>query len=190
MLTVEDAEDAVPLVAALAAGGLRTVEIVLRTEGALDAIRAVARELPDVVVGAGSVTSPQQLTTSLRAGARFTVSPGFTAELADAANRAEIPWLPGVATVSEAMAARVHGFDVLKLFPAATVGGLAFLDAVTGPLPELGFCPTGGVDGTTWRDYLARENTVAVGGSWMICQEAVAAGDWERVARKAREVAP
>lgn len=190
VLTIEDAGEAVPLVTALAAGGLSTVEIVLRTPGALDAIRTVSRELPEVVVGAGSVTSPERLAAAHRAGARFTVSPGFTAELAEAARRAEIPWLPGVATVSEAMVARGHGFDVLKLFPATALGGPAFLDAVRGPLPDLSFCPTGGIDGATWRAYLARENTVAVGGSWMICRHAVATGDWNRVTRAARELAP
>ena len=180
---------AVRLVEALLEGGLGTVEVTLRTPSALDAVRRVTESLPEAIVGVGSVVRAEQVLAARDAGARFVVSPGLTGDLAAAVRRVGVPWMPGVATVSEAMMAHDAGFEVLKLFPASTVGGVAFLDAIRGPLPEILFCPTGGLDRESWRAYLERENVVAVGGSWMIPSDAVRTGDWDAVAATARELA-
>ena len=189
VLTVEDVPQALDLVRALAAGGLKAVEITLRTGAALAAIEAVARDLPEVTVGAGTLTAAHQFPEAAAAGARFTVSPGFTPGLADAARKSGLAWLPGVATPGEAMVAREAGFEILKLFPARAVGGLTLLKAIHGPLPELSFCPTGGIQASSYRDYLALPNVLCVGGSWMAPSDAVAAGDWTSITRRAGEVA-
>jgi 2-dehydro-3-deoxyphosphogluconate aldolase/(4S)-4-hydroxy-2-oxoglutarate aldolase len=189
VLTVDEADRAVPLVRALAAGGLTTVEITLRTPPALRAIRRLAEEVAEVVVGAGSVLDPEGLARAAEAGARFVVSPGFTMRLAEAAAAAGVPWLPGVATVSEAMRAREAGLRLLKLFPAELAGGIGFLDAVRGPMPDLLFFPTGGIGPENYRDYLSRSNVAAVGGSWMAPPSAIAAGAWARITASATELA-
>lgn len=190
VITVEDADQAVALVGALAEGGLSTVEITLRTEAALSAIEAVVERLDGVTVGAGTVTSHEQLRHAADAGAAFAVSPGATGELLVAARAWEVPFLPGVATASEAMTARDVGFDVLKLFPAASLGGPSFLASLRGPLPELFFCPTGGIRADTYSQYLEQPNVVCVGGSWMVPAAAVAAEDWPTITREARRFAP
>lgn len=189
VLTLDAVEVAVPLVAALAAGGLRVVEVTLRTEAGYAAIERLAEEVPEVVVGAGTITRAEQLRAAESAGARFAVSPGVTDDLLRAARRRRLPFVPGVATVSEAMAARRAGFDVLKLFPAAAVGGVAFLRAIRGPLPELAFCPTGGIDARSFRAYLAEPNVLCVGGSWIVPRAALAARRWDAITIAAREVA-
>lgn len=181
VLTVDKRETAVPLARALVKGGLPVLEITLRTEAALDALRAIAAEVPEAIVGAGTVLDPAQLDRVQRAGARFAVSPGCTAALARAARSSGIPFLPGVQTVSEAMALAELGFGVLKFFPADAAGGLTWIKAVGAPLPDLKFCPTGGITADTASSYLALANVACVGGSWVAPRVAVATGDWQSV---------
>jgi len=189
VLTVEREADAVPLARALFDGGLRLVEVALRTPTAMAAIAAIARELPQMVVGAGTVQRPADVVQACVAGARFLVSPGMTPELAAAALATELPYLPGVATPSEVMAARDLGISFLKLFPAEAVGGLALLRSLAPVFPGVAFCPTGGIDERSAAEYLALPNVPIVGGSWMAPKEAVAAGDWATVRRLAERAA-
>src|SRR5260370_31342025 len=185
VLTIEREEDAVPLARALFEGGLRLIEVTLRTPAALVAIAAIARELPQIIVGAGTVQRPGDVVQACAAGARFRVSPGMTAELAAAALAAEWPYLPGVEPPSEVMAARDLGISFLKLFPAEAVGGIAWLRALAPVFSGVAFCPTGGIDERSAREYLALPNVPMVGGSWMAPKAAVAAGEWARVRRRA-----
>lgn len=185
VLTIESREAALPLARALVKGGLPVLEITLRTGVALDALKAIAAEVPDAMVGAGTVLDAAQLEQVQRAGARFAVSPGCTPALAAAARAAGLPFLPGVQTVSEAMALAEQGFRVLKFFPADSAGGVAWLKAVAAPLAGIGFCPTGGVSAETAPAYLALANVVCVGGSWVAPRAAVASGDWATVERLA-----
>ena len=185
VLTIERAADAVPLARALVKGGLPVLEITLRTAVALEALRTIAAEVPDAVVGAGTVLNAGQLERAMRAGARFAVSPGCTSALAQAAKAAGLPFLPGVQTVSEAMALSEQGFRLLKFFPADSAGGLGWLKAVAAPLAGLRFCPTGGIGAETAPAYLALPNVACVGGSWVAPREAVAAGNWAKVERLA-----
>jgi 2-dehydro-3-deoxyphosphogluconate aldolase/(4S)-4-hydroxy-2-oxoglutarate aldolase len=189
VLTIERVEHALPLARALVAGGLPVLEVTLRTPAALEAIAAIAREVPDAVVGAGTITTPGDIAAAENAGAAFLVSPGTPAELAEALARARVPALPGCATVSEAMALAARGFTMLKFFPAEASGGIAWLKAVGAPLPGLSFCPTGGIDGRNAAAYLALANVAAVGGSWVAPKDAVAAGDYARVTALARAAA-
>ena len=185
VLTIERGEDAVPLARALLEGGLPLIEVTLRTPAALSAIAAIAAEVPQVVVGAGTVQRPADVVQACTAGARFLVSPGMTPELAAAA----LPYLPGVATPSEVMTARDLGISFLKLFPAEAVGGLALLQSLAPVFPGVAFCPTGGIDEHSAAKYLALPNVPMVGGSWMAPREAVAAGDWATVRRLAERAA-
>jgi 2-dehydro-3-deoxyphosphogluconate aldolase/(4S)-4-hydroxy-2-oxoglutarate aldolase len=189
VLTVEGPDDAVPLAHALVAGGLLALEVTLRTDGALAAIEAIARHVPDAVVGAGTVLTASQVDEANSAGARFIVSPGATPALAAAAASRPAPLLPGVATVGEAMAMAESGHTVLKFFPAEPAGGVAYLKALGAPLPHILFCPTGGIDAARARAYLALANVVCVGGSWLTPAKVLAAGDYETVTRLAREAA-
>jgi 2-dehydro-3-deoxyphosphogluconate aldolase/(4S)-4-hydroxy-2-oxoglutarate aldolase len=188
VLTIERLADAVPLARALVAGGLRVIEVTLRTSAALDAIRAIAGEVPDCVVGVGTVTKGADISAAIAAGARYLVSPGTPAELAAALADASVPVLPGCATVSEAMALMARGFRVLKFFPAEASGGIAWLKSVAAPLPDVKFCPTGGIDGRNVAAYLACPNVLAVGGSWVAPKDAMS-GDWPRITQLAREAA-
>jgi 2-dehydro-3-deoxyphosphogluconate aldolase/(4S)-4-hydroxy-2-oxoglutarate aldolase len=189
VLTIERGEDAVPLARALLEGGLLVIEVTLRTPAALAAIGAIAGEVPQVVIGAGTVQRPADVVQACTAGARFLVSPGMTPELAAAALATELPYLPGVATPSEIMTARDLGISFLKLFPAEAVGGLALLQALAPVFPGVAFCPTGGIDERSAAKYLALPNVPMVGGSWMAPREAVAAGDWATVRRLAERAA-
>ena len=189
VVTIEREADAVPLARALYDGGIRLIEVTLRTPAAAAAIAAIARELPQIVVGAGTVQRPADVVQACAAGARFLVSPGMTPELAAAALAAELPYLPGVATPSEVMAARNLGISFLKLFPAEAVGGLALLRALAPVFLGVAFCPTGGIDERAAAEYLKLPNVPMVGGSWMAPREAVAAGDWARVRRLAERAA-
>ncbi len=189
VLKIADAERAVPLARALAAGGLDVLEVTLRTADALDAIRRIATQVPEVTVGAGTVTRARDLDAVRDAGGTFAVSPGWLPNLALAAQQTEMPLLPGVMTPSEALDARDHGLDVLKLFPAEVAGGIPLLEALSGPLPEIAFCPTGGIGASSFRDYLALPNVVCVGGSWVAPAPAVAAADWDLITTLAREAA-
>ncbi|WP_329524237.1 bifunctional 4-hydroxy-2-oxoglutarate aldolase/2-dehydro-3-deoxy-phosphogluconate aldolase [Streptomyces jietaisiensis] len=189
VVVVDDAADAVPLARALVAGGLPAIEVTLRTPAALDAIRAVAEAVPDAVVGAGTVLTPAQVTRCVEAGARFLVSPGWTETLLAAMTASGVPFLPGVSTASEVVALLERGVTEMKFFPAEAAGGTAYLKSLAGPLPGVRFCPTGGIGPGTAPAYLALPNVGCVGGSWMVPADAVAAGDWGRVERLAREAA-
>ncbi|MFC4298206.1 MAG: bifunctional 4-hydroxy-2-oxoglutarate aldolase/2-dehydro-3-deoxy-phosphogluconate aldolase [Castellaniella sp.] len=187
VIVVHDADSAVNLARALVAGGVRTLEITLRSAAALDAIRAIQDQVPDAVVGVGTVRTPQQLDAAMRAGARFGISPGLTEDLARAVRDSGMPFLPGVATASEAMRAADLGFLVQKLFPAEAVGGAALLKAWHGPLPDLIFCPTGGIHAGNAAQYLALPNVGCIGGSWLTPAAAVQAGQWDAITALARE---
>ena len=187
VLTIEDAAQAVPLARALVSGGLAVLEVTLRTAAALAAIKAIAEAVPDAVVGAGTVSNAADIGKAVAAGARFLVSPGTTAALADAFAAAPVAALPGCATVSEAVALAEHGFEVLKFFPAEPSGGLAWLNAVAEPLPRIRFCPTGGVSVANAAAYLALPNVVAIGGSWVAPRSMIGAGKFDRIAELARE---
>jgi 2-dehydro-3-deoxyphosphogluconate aldolase/(4S)-4-hydroxy-2-oxoglutarate aldolase len=189
VLIVEEAATAAPLARALAAGGLKALEVTLRTPAALDAIRAMVDAAPDAVVGAGTLMSPLDVKEAAAAGARFGVSPGFTDRLLDAAEDAGLPMLPGVATPGEAMRAAERGLDVLKFFPAEQNGGAAVLKAWASPLAKIRFCPTGGVGAANAPAYLALPNVVCVGGSWVAPSDLVKAGDWAGIEALARAAA-
>jgi 2-dehydro-3-deoxyphosphogluconate aldolase/(4S)-4-hydroxy-2-oxoglutarate aldolase len=189
VLTIERAADAVPLARALVAGGLRVIEVTLRTRAAVEAIAKIAAEVPDCVVGVGTVTRSGDIATAISAGAKYLVSPGTPAELAAALADASVPVLPGCGTVSEAMALSARGFKVLKFFPAEACGGVAWLKSVGAPLPDAKFCPTGGIDGKNAATYLACPNVLAVGGSWVAPKDAIAAADWTRITKLASEAA-
>jgi len=189
VLTIERVEQAVPLARALVDGGLPVLEVALRTAAAADAARAIMAELPEAVVGLGTLLAPADVDLAVSLGVRFAISPGGTPALIDAARRAQaaLPFIPGVATASEAMAARDAGFTLLKFFPAEAAGGIAWLRGIAGPLPELRFCPTGGIGEGNLGDYLALGNVVAAGGSWMAPRAEIAAGAWDRIAARARQ---
>lgn len=187
VVVVERLADAVPMAKALVAGGVLAIEVTLRTPVALDALRAIAAEVEGAHVGAGTVITPADLAAAERAGARFAVSPGATATLVAAAADSALPWLPGVATASEAMAALERGHRHLKLFPAEAAGGTALLRGLHGPLPGLRFCPTGGITPASAGNYLALPNVACVGGSWLTPKAALVAGDWGRITRLAQE---
>jgi 2-dehydro-3-deoxyphosphogluconate aldolase/(4S)-4-hydroxy-2-oxoglutarate aldolase len=181
VLTIERLADAMPLARALVKGGLPVLEITFRTGVAPDALAAIAREVPEAVVGAGTVLDETQLRQALAAGARFGVSPGCTPALAAAARASGLPFLPGIQTVSEALVLREQGFRLLKFFPADAAGGATWLKAVAAPLAGVRFCPTGGIGIETAPAYLALPNVACVGGSWVAPRDAIAAGDWSRI---------
>lgn len=171
----------------LAAAGMRAVELTLRSATALETIRAVAAEVPQLRVAAGTVLTPDQLALVQDAGASFAVSPGATPALYEAARSAAMPLLPGVATASEVMAGQEQGLDCFKLFPATALGGQDLLKALAGPFPEVRFCPTGGLRGDNFRTFLVLPNVICCGGSWMVAADLVAAGDWDAIATLAAE---
>jgi 2-dehydro-3-deoxyphosphogluconate aldolase/(4S)-4-hydroxy-2-oxoglutarate aldolase len=187
VVTVQGVEDGLNQARALVAGGLLAIEVTLRTPSALAAIAAIAKQVPNAVVGAGTITTPKQIDEAVEAGARFLVSPGVTPTLAAAAAAAPVPFLPGCATVSEAMALSELGFRALKFFPAEASGGAKFLGSLFAPLPHLRFCPTGGIDLAKSGDYLKLKNVACVGGSWMMPKEALEKGDYATIERLARE---
>lgn len=187
VIVIQDTDSAVDLAQALVAGGIRSLEITLRSPAALDAIRLIRKQVPDALVGVGTVRTTQQLDAALQAGAAFGVSPGLTATLAQAARSAGIPFLPGVSTASEAMQAAEWGFTVQKLFPAEAVGGTALLKAWHGPMPDLKFCPTGGIHADNAANYLRLPNVGCVGGSWLTPAQAVANQDWDAITQLARQ---
>jgi 2-dehydro-3-deoxyphosphogluconate aldolase/(4S)-4-hydroxy-2-oxoglutarate aldolase len=181
VMVIDRTEDAIPLAQALVAGGVKVLEITLRTPNALAVISAIARHVPDAVLAAGTVTTPEQWDEAARAGARFAVSPGLTPRMLDAAASAPIPLLPGVATASELMTAMDAGFECFKFFPAQQAGGVAMLKALGGPFAQALFCPTGGISVDTAPDYLALPNVACVGGSWLAPAATVQAGDWATI---------
>lgn len=189
VLTIDSVATAVPLARALVRGGLPVLEITLRTDVALEALRAISQEVPEAITGAGTVLHPQQFEQVRAAGARFAVSPGCTPALVAAARHSNLPFLPGVQTVSEAMELAEQGFGLLKFFPADSAGGVAWLRAVSAPLAGLRFCPTGGIGQQMASAYLALANVACVGGSWVAPREAVIGGDWAEVERLAAAAA-
>jgi 2-dehydro-3-deoxyphosphogluconate aldolase/(4S)-4-hydroxy-2-oxoglutarate aldolase len=189
VIVIDDVARAASLARALVAGGVRVLEVTLRTAAGLDAIAAIAREVPDAIVGVGTITQPQEFAQAMNAGARFAVTPGLTPALIEAARESSLPLLPGVMTPSEVIAAKAAGCMQLKLFPAEQAGGIGMLKALGGPFPDVTFCPTGGVTAATAPDFLALPNVACVGGSWLTPKDAVAAGDWARITALARAAA-
>ncbi|MER7000590.1 bifunctional 4-hydroxy-2-oxoglutarate aldolase/2-dehydro-3-deoxy-phosphogluconate aldolase [Streptomyces sp. NPDC000410] len=189
VVVIDDAADAVPLACALVAGGLPAIEVTLRTPAALDAIRAIADEVPGAVVGAGTVISPVGVAEAVDAGARFLVSPGWTEGLLEAMKVSGVPFLPGVSTASEVVALLERGVREMKFFPAEAAGGTPYLRSLAGPLPQARFCPTGGISLASAPAYLALPNVGCVGGTWMLPGDAVAGRDWARVESLARHAA-
>ena len=183
VITIDDAAHAVPMAKALVQGGVRVLEVTLRTPAAMEAVRAIAREVKDAIVGVGTVFKAEQLVEARVAGAQFAVSPGLTPALAAAATT--LPLLPGVMTPAEVMYAQECGFKALKFFPAFQAGGVPMLEAWRGPFPELRFCPTGGITAETAPQFLALPNVACVGGSWLTPKKLMQAGDWEGIHRLA-----
>jgi 2-dehydro-3-deoxyphosphogluconate aldolase/(4S)-4-hydroxy-2-oxoglutarate aldolase len=186
VITLERVEDAVPLARALVAGGLRLLEITLRTPAAADAAAAIIREVPEAVVGIGTVLTPKDLERAQALGARFALSPGATPALLEAAAAGDLPFIPGIATASELMAALANGFTTCKFFPAVAAGGIPALKALAGPFPQARFCPTGGIDEKNAKEWLALPNVVAIGGSWVCQTSDIRAGAWSEITAKAR----
>lgn len=187
VVVVEEVETAVPLARALHAGGVGVIEVTLRSDAALDALRAIAAEVPEISLGAGTVCTPDQVKAAAAAGAGFLVSPGATDRLLDALEDSGLPFLAGTATPSDMLRLLERGITEAKLFPASAVGGLALLRAVAGPLPRLRFCPTGGITPANAAEYLAQPNVGCVGGTWLAPATALRARDWAAVRRNAAE---
>jgi 2-dehydro-3-deoxyphosphogluconate aldolase/(4S)-4-hydroxy-2-oxoglutarate aldolase len=185
VIAIDDPDHAVPLAKALVAGGIRVLEVTLRTAHGLGAIRAMS-EVEGAIVGVGTLTRPEEFVQARDAGAVFGVSPGLTPSLIAAAKSSGLPLLPGVMTPSEVMAAREQGFYQLKLFPAVPAGGVGMLNGIAGPLPDVTFCPTGGISQDTAAQFLALKNVACVGGSWLTPKDAIAAGDWDRITQIAK----
>ncbi|GAB3102159.1 bifunctional 4-hydroxy-2-oxoglutarate aldolase/2-dehydro-3-deoxy-phosphogluconate aldolase [Lysobacter terrae] len=189
VLSIARIEDAVPLARALVAGGLPVLEVTLRTEAAIGAIRAIREQVPEASVGAGTVLTARDLSAVEAAGATFAISPGATDALYAAAGDAQIPLLPGIATASELMHGLELGYQRFKFFPAESSGGIAALKSFAGPFAQAKFCPTGGIDIAKAPAYLALPNVMTIGGSWMVPADALANGDWQRITDLAREAA-
>ena len=181
VIVIKDLADAVPMAKALLAGGIKVLEVTLRTPVALDAIRLLAQEVPDAIVGAGTVTTAAQLQQVLDAGAKFAISPGLTRELLQARKDCAIPLIPGIASISELMEGTGLGYTHFKFFPAEAAGGVKTLKSIHGPFADIRFCPTGGINEKNFLDYLALPNVKCVGGSWIVPDDAVAAKDWSRI---------
>jgi len=187
VIVIEKVEDAVPLAEALVAGGVKVLEVTLRTSVALMAIEAMARAVPDAIVGAGTLRNAADAKSARDAGAVFGVSPGYTREVGQGCRDVGLPLLPGVATASEVMMAQEDGLSFLKFFPATAAGGIPMLKALHGPFPDVIFCPTGGISAATAPDFLGLPNVKVCGGSWLTPGDAVKAGDWKRVTELARQ---
>lgn len=186
VIKIERVSDAAPLARALAAGGLRALEITFRTPAARDSARVIIEQVPEVIVGIGTVLSPDDLVEAAELGARFALSPGGSPELLAAAAAGDLPFVPGVATASELMAALAQGFDTVKFFPAMPAGGIAAIRGLAGPFPQARFCPTGGIDELNFSAWLAEPNVVAIGGSWLASRDAIRDGDWTTITNTAR----
>lgn len=187
VIVIQQLKDAVPLAEALVAGGVKVLEVTMRTPVALQAIEAIAKAVPQAIVGAGTIRSAADARAAKNAGSLFGVSPGYTEAVGAACREAGLPLLPGVATASEVMAAQADGLSFLKFFPATAAGGIPMLKALAGPFPDVVFCPTGGISVETAPQFLALPNVKVCGGSWLTPADAVAAGDWARITQLARE---
>jgi 2-dehydro-3-deoxyphosphogluconate aldolase/(4S)-4-hydroxy-2-oxoglutarate aldolase len=186
VIVIDRLEDAVPMARALVAGGVRVLEVTLRTPAGLPAIAAIARDVPGAVVGAGTVRNAADARAAKDAGAVFAVSPGYTIEVGATCREIDLPLLPGVATASEVMAAQADGLSFLKFFPATAAGGIPMLKALGGPFPDVHFCPTGGLTPETAPQFLALPNVRVCGGSWLTPSDAIRAGDWDRITALAK----
>lgn len=189
VIAIDDIRHAVPMAKALTAGGIRVLEVTLRTPHGIAAIRAIAEQVPEAIVGVGTLTRPEEFAQARDAGAVFGVSPGLTPALIQSAVASGLPLLPGVMTPSEILSAREAGFRQVKLFPAVPAGGVGMLNAIAGPIPDMLFCPTGGITQQTAAQFLACKNVACVGGSWLTPKDALAAGDWARITEMAKAAA-
>jgi len=187
VIVINKLEHAVPLAKALVAGGVRVLEVTLRTACAVEAIKAIAKEVPDAIIGAGTVLNPEQLAEVTAAGAQFAISPGLTEPLLKVANTGPIPLIPGISTVSELMLGLDAGLREFKFFPAEANGGVKALQAIAGPFPQVRFCPTGGITPNNYRDYLALKSVLCIGGSWLVPADALESGDYARITKLAQE---
>lgn len=187
VMVIQDAEDAVPMARALCAGGVKVLEITLRTSAALESIRQIKKHVPEAIVGAGTVINVQQLREVADAGAVFAISPGLTPTLLLAANSGNIALIPGIATLSELIMGMEYGYDYFKFFPAEAAGGIPMLKAIAGPIPQAMFCPTGGISPQNYQAYLKLSNVACVGGSWLVPADAVKNKDWATITQLAKE---
>jgi len=187
VIVIENIDHAVPLARALLAGGIKVLEITLRSEAAVEAIRRVSREVPGALVGAGTVASPEDLAAVTEAGAVFAISPGLTPNLLTAANQGSIALIPGISTASELMFGMEMGYTEFKFFPAEAAGGVSMLKSIGGPFPQATFCPTGGISLKNYNHYLALDNVACVGGSWIVPKDSVEQGDWQTITDLARD---
>ena len=187
VLVLKDLDKAVPLAKALIAGGIKVLEVTLRTPVALDVIKKIADEVPEAIIGAGTVTNAQQLKQVVEAGAKFAISPGLTEALLEAGKGYDIPLIPGISSISDLMTAKDAGYDHLKFFPAEASGGVKALKSIGGPFPDVTFCPTGGIGPANYNDYLALSNVRCVGGSWVAPDDAIESGDWDKITQLAKE---
>ncbi|TQV88932.1 bifunctional 4-hydroxy-2-oxoglutarate aldolase/2-dehydro-3-deoxy-phosphogluconate aldolase [Aliikangiella coralliicola] len=188
VIVIEDAENAVPLAAALIEGGISIIEITLRSDCALNAIEQIRKNIPNMCVGAGTVNNVDAIEKSVAAGAQFLVCPGVTKPLLDAAKYHSIPLLPGAATPTEAMQLQLQGYNLIKFFPAEAAGGVDMLKSLAGPLPDIKFCPTGGINNSNFNQYLTIKNVICVGSSWVADKDLINTKNWPEVTRRAREV--
>ena len=186
VLVVNDVEKAVPLANALIEGGIKVLEVTLRTEAALSVIERIAKEVPEAFIGAGTVTNAESLKSVNDAGAKFAISPGLTANLLSAGMSGSIPLIPGISSISDLMTAADHGYEFLKFFPAEAAGGIKAIKSIGGPFPNITFCPTGGIGPANYLDYLALKNVRCVGGSWLAPDSAVEANDWAQITELAK----
>lgn len=187
VMVIQDLENAVPLAKALVAGGIRVLEITLRTAVALEAIRQISKEVPGAIVGAGTILTPEQLKAAEEAGAVFAISPGLTPTLLAAAQKSSIALIPGISNLSELMLGMEYGLDHFKFFPAENAGGIPMLKAIAGPIPQVTFCPTGGISLANYNDYLKLSNVACVGGSWLAPADVVKNKDWAKVTELAQQ---
>ncbi len=187
VLVIHDVEKAVPLAKALMAGGINVLEVTLRTPVALEVIKAIAEQVPDALIGAGTVTNAQQLKEVTEAGAKFAISPGMTAELLKAGRDGAIPLIPGISSTSDLMKGKDAGYTHMKFFPAEASGGVKAIKSISGPFPDVVFCPTGGIGPDNFKDYLALKNVHCVGGSWVAPDEAIANNEWDRITQLAKD---
>jgi 2-dehydro-3-deoxyphosphogluconate aldolase/(4S)-4-hydroxy-2-oxoglutarate aldolase len=187
VLVIKDVEHAVPLAKALIAGGIRVLEVTLRTDAALEVIAKIAKEVPEAIIGAGTVTNRAQLQQVIDAGAKFAISPGLTSDLLKAGIEGSIALIPGISSISELMTAVDHGYTHLKFFPAEASGGVKALKAIGGPFPDIKFCPTGGISPTNYNDYLALPNVCCAGGSWLAPEDVMLNGEWDKITELAKQ---
>jgi 2-dehydro-3-deoxyphosphogluconate aldolase/(4S)-4-hydroxy-2-oxoglutarate aldolase len=189
VITIDKVDDAVPLARALIAGGLRAIEITLRTDAGLAAAEAIIRGVPDAIVGLGTVVTPDDLKRAAKIGVAFALSPGMTTDLLQAAVEFDMPFVPGIQTASELLACTTRGFELVKFFPAVPAGGLAALSALSGPFPTVRYCPTGGINEANVAEWLAHPQVVAVGGSWIAPASDIRAGAWSAIEARSRSAA-